>query len=75
MATIHEINEDWQQHGLAATWLKLQKAQGEHDALAAELQKWRDVFGHLGTADECGNEWIRLQDRIAELEQANRRTQ
>lgn len=30
----------------------------------AELQQWKNVFGHLGTADECGNEWIRLQDAI-----------
>lgn len=30
----------------------------------AELQKWKNVFGHLGTADQCGNEWIRLQDAI-----------
>ena len=30
----------------------------------AELQQWKNVFGHLGTADECGNEWIRLQDSI-----------
>ena len=30
----------------------------------AELQQWKNVFGHLGTADECGNEWIKLQDDI-----------
>lgn len=30
----------------------------------AELQQWKNVFGHLGTADQCGNEWIRLQDAI-----------
>lgn len=33
-------------------------------ALEAELRQWKNVFGHLGTADECGNEWIALKDRI-----------
>lgn len=33
-------------------------------ALEAELRQWKNVFGHLGTADECGNEWIALQDSI-----------
>ena len=33
-----------------------------HD-YAAECQKWRDVFGHMGTADEIGNEWVRLRDQ------------
>lgn len=30
--------------------------------LRAELQQWKSVFGHLGTADECGNEWIKIQE-------------
>ena len=30
----------------------------------AELQQWKNVFGHLGTADECGNEWNKLKDDI-----------
>lgn len=30
--------------------------------LRAELNQWKSVFGHLGTADECGNEWIRIQN-------------
>ena len=29
--------------------------------------EWRDVFGHLGTPDECGNEWIALQERLDEM--------
>lgn len=36
----------------------------------AELQQWKNVFGHLGTADECGNEWIRLQDENQRLREA-----
>ena len=34
----------------------------------AEIARWKGVFGHLGTADECGNEWIALQDRLAASE-------
>ena len=30
--------------------------------VCAELQQWKAVFGHLGTADECGNVWIKLQE-------------
>ena len=29
-----------------------------------ELRQWKNVFGHLGTADECGNEWNKLKDDI-----------
>lgn len=36
-------------------------------AQQAELRQWKSVFGHLGTADECGNEWISLKDEIARL--------
>ena len=36
----------------------------------AELEKWEDVFGHLGTPDEVGNEWHKLLDRISNLERA-----
>lgn len=38
--------------------------------LEAQLKQWRSVFGHLGTADECGNEWIRLQDENQRLREA-----
>lgn len=31
--------------------------------LPAELQQWKSVFGHLGTADECGNEWLKLHEQ------------
>jgi uncharacterized protein (DUF2249 family) len=30
--------------------------------LYSELNQWKSVFGHLGTADECGNEWNQLRD-------------
>lgn len=38
--------------------------------LEAEVQQWIGVFGHLGTADECGNEWIKLQDENQRLREA-----
>lgn len=44
-----------------------------HDAatelrrLHNELQQWKSVFGHLGTADECGNEWIKVIEQRDEL--------
>lgn len=41
MATIHEINEDWQREGLSPTWVKLQQAQAEFDALAADAARYR----------------------------------
>jgi len=37
----------------------------ENARLREELEKWTRVFGHLGTADECGNEWIALQEQLA----------
>lgn len=41
MATIHEITEDWQREGLSPTWVKLQQAQAEFDALTAELESYK----------------------------------
>lgn len=38
--------------------------------LEAQLKQLGNVFGHLGTADECGNEWIRLQDENQLLREA-----
>lgn len=38
--------------------------------LEIEVQQWKSVFGHLGTADECGNEWIKLQDENQRLREA-----
>lgn len=32
----------------------------EVERLKSSLTEWRSVFGHLGTADECGNEWNAL---------------
>ena len=32
--------------------------------LESELRPWKSVFGHLGTADECGNEWVALKDAL-----------
>lgn len=41
MATIHEITKDWQTEGLSPTWVKLQAAQAEFDALAADAARYR----------------------------------
>ena len=41
----------------------------------ASLSKWEDVFGHLGTPDEVGNEWhaiIERADRLEKVEAALR---
>ena len=40
------------------------QAAAELRRLYAENQQWRSVFGHLGTPDEIGNEWIELQDNV-----------
>ena len=39
-----------------------EKAATELRRQHAEIRQWTSVFGHLGTADECGNEWIKLQE-------------
>lgn len=31
-----------------------------------ELNKWESAFGHLGTADQCGNEWLNMQSELEE---------
>ena len=36
----------------------------------ASLSKWEDVFGHLGTPDEVGNEWHALIERMGKMETA-----
>ena len=36
----------------------------------AELVKWEAVFGHLGTPDEVGNEWLALCDKNTRLLEA-----
>lgn len=41
MATIHEITEDWQNNGPLPTWGRLQKAQAEFDAMAADAARYR----------------------------------
>ena len=41
MAVIHEITEDWQREGLSPTWVKLQAAVSEFDALAADAARYR----------------------------------
>ena len=33
-----------------------------------ELKKWCDVFGHLGTPDEVGNEWLAITEKLAASE-------
>lgn len=35
------------------------------DAEREKAAKWERVFGHLGTADECGNEWFAMGDKLA----------
>ena len=37
-----------------------------------KLSKWEAVFGHLGTPDEVGNEWLALTDRLKKVEAANK---
>ena len=42
----------------------------DNNHLRYELKTWKNVFGHLGTADECGNEWIKLKDEVEQLRKA-----
>jgi len=42
MSAIHEITDDWQREGLSPTWVKLQQAKAEHDALVAEVAELRE---------------------------------
>jgi hypothetical protein len=42
----------------------IRQAGPELRRLHAENHQWRSVFGHLGTPDEIGNEWIALQDGL-----------
>lgn len=35
--------------------------------LLSESAQWRSVFGHLGTPDEIGNEWIAIQQENERL--------
>lgn len=39
----------------------------DNNYLRAELNKWRDAFGHLSTAEECANERDQLEDQIESL--------
>ena len=36
--------------------------------LLDRLEAWENVFGHLGTPDEVGNEWHSLSDRLEAAE-------
>lgn len=36
-------------------------------AMRTKAAQWEKVFGHLGTADEVGNEWIALKDEVESL--------
>lgn len=54
MATIHEITEDWQREGLSPTWVKLQQAQAEFDALEAERNALADVVFYVEQAAHNG---------------------
>jgi hypothetical protein len=71
MSAIHEITEEWQKEGLSPTWLKLQQAKAEHDALVADnadlrekLAKKADLLRGCYAADH------KRQKRVAELEAA-----
>lgn len=48
--------------------MQLDRCLGEKKKLRAKVASWEKVFGHLGTPDEVGNEWIALKDRVAEAE-------
>lgn len=39
--------------------------------LLDRLEAWENVFGHLGTPDEVGNEWHSLSDRLEAAEKEN----
>lgn len=52
MATIHEITEDWQREGLSPTWVKLQQARAEFDALAADAARYRWLVAQMMCPDE-----------------------
>ena len=38
--------------------------------LINRLEAWENVFGHLGTPDEVGNEWHALSDRLEAAEKS-----
>lgn len=44
MATIHELTEDWQREGLSPTWVKLQQARAEFDALQKQMESQKDEW-------------------------------
>ena len=56
MATIHEITEDWQREGLSPTWVKLQQAQAEFDALEAERNALADAAFYVEQATQAAYE-------------------
>lgn len=39
MSAIHEITDKWQREGLSPTWVKLQQAKAEYDALVAIVEQ------------------------------------
>lgn len=48
----------------------LEGSNEEVQTLGIKLRKWTDVFGHLGTADEVGNEWHKQSMAHDDLEKA-----
>ena len=80
---VAEINaKEW--HALAGAWAVNGAKPSEEGAANAEfiaaanpatvtelldrLEAWENVFCHLGTPDEVGNEWHSLSDRLEEIE-------
>jgi hypothetical protein len=58
MATIHEITEDWIGKVQPPTLEKLQQAQAEFDALAADAARYRWLAGHCrSTSEHWGGRW------------------
>lgn len=69
MATIHEITEDWQREGLSPTWVKLQAAQAEFDALQNQMESQKDEWlswqAKREALEEDAARYRWLRDRLA----------
>jgi hypothetical protein len=71
MSAIHEITEDWQREGLSPTWLRMQQAKAEHDALVADNADLREKLkAKAELLRGCYAADHKQKQRIAELESA-----
>lgn len=75
MSAIHEITEAWQREGLSPTWLRLQQAKAEHDALTAEVADLREKLAKKAellrgcyAADHKRKKQIQLADELEAME-------